>query len=39
MRMVKDIVRNSISQSIIRVKVQQGCLYLNLISGSSEFVR
>ena len=37
--MVKDIFQNSICQYIIRVKVQQGCLYLNLISGGSEFVR
>ena len=37
--MVKGIFRNLISQSIICIKGQQSCLYLDQISGSSEFVR
>ena len=40
MQMLKDIFRKSISQSIIiRIKVQESCLNLAQISGSSELIR
>ena len=37
--MVKEIFQKLISESIICIKVQQSCLYLDQISGSFEFVR